>query len=228
MSQFTDSSVCSSGGDAFLQINLAQAEVVYVDTFRSPSGAPLAQLSFIDSCGQSTTCASNACAGTGNGAGQSQIVRWLTAGTHYLVVDAPTSTSTPVRVTIQHFPATSANGMALMNPGDFNISGTTTGGSQSLATCGAGPDQTYFWTTCPSSQGGAFNASLCSGASFDTVLQQLNGNGMFGGCNNNDFYCSPQSSISVSVPGGAGLHAFIVDGASSSSAGAFTAQVTRP
>jgi hypothetical protein len=222
--QTSTGGVCSSGPDVFLAFYLPQREIVYADTFASMSGAPPAQLAFIADCtSMPSSCAQGSCGTT-----QAQTTAVLGTGWHYLVVDAGTSTpgAMPVRVTFQHVPVVTS-GMDLNAPGSFTRSGTTVAGS-SAGTCGPGPDVGYAWTTCPAFPGGPFTASLCGNASYDTVLQLVNGSAAGGGCNDNAFTCAPQSSLSAPVPAGAGLHVLFVDGASASSAGSFTVTGARP
>ena len=83
----------------------------------------------------------------------------------------------------------------------------------------------YWWRTCPESAGGAFNATVCSRATWDTVLYLANGNGAGNACN--DDSCGLQSTIAGAVSPGAGLHAFYVDGYFTYS-GSYTVAITRP
>jgi hypothetical protein len=47
-------------------------------------------------------------------------------------------------------------------------------------------------------------------------------------CSDDDGSCFPQSTMSSTIPAGAGLHTFTIDGYYSTSNGAYTFRYTRP
>jgi hypothetical protein len=115
-------------------------------------------------------------------------------------------------------------------------SGTTSGTSGTTSACGgSGPEDAYWWVTCPASASGALSASTCLRASWDTVLYVRNGSGVGDACNNDapvgpppfGSLCGDRSSLAATIPAGAGAHALLIDGFAGAS-GAYTLGVTRP
>jgi hypothetical protein len=103
--------------------------------------------------------------------------------------------------------------------------GTTTGTGVLTQGCGlsAGPEASYWAITCPAFAATQFNASTCGAATWDTVLEQRSATRTANVCN--DDGCAPgtlQSTITGTLPAGAGLHTIYVDGYSSAAAGAYT------
>jgi len=179
------------------------------------------------SCSAGTgSCSDNQCSTS-----QSQIIRTLTAGTYYVVVDGSTGASGSFTLTIEHLPVGNDGAARLVAAGSSTPGGTTSGTGIVAGTCGSSltaPEHMYYWTQCPSGVGGSFSASTCSRASWDTVLHLMSG-ASGAGVTCADDSCSLQSTISSTIPGGAGLFAFYVDGFfDSTRAGAYTVAVTRP
>ncbi|MEI8258535.1 MAG: hypothetical protein WCJ30_22915, partial [Deltaproteobacteria bacterium] len=190
----------SSTPDVFIAFTLARQEVVYVDSFATAAGGPVAQLRLLDTCLASGGCASNSCAAAGGGA-QAQVYRVMAAGTHILEIDA--STAGVVSITIQHIPIGTQGAVAsLPLAATFTLSDTTAARPNTPATCGLGPDLAYPWPTCPSAAAGILNATVCGGATWDTALQLVNGTSTGGGCNDNVFACAPQSTLAATVSAG--------------------------
>ena len=106
----------------------------------------------------------------------------------------------------------------------LRISSSTSGTGLIAGCTGTGPEQSWWWRTCPSSAAGTLTASTCS-ATWDTVLYLRNGDDAGGGCN--DDGCFLQSSLTGSVTAGPGIHVLTLDGFGSG-AGAATVAVTRP
>ena len=225
---------CTSGSaqDVFYRFTLTAPEFVYADTFGTTWDTSL----FIqDSMGRNV-----AAAGTGqvtcnddvNTAGfcstgglQSQIAARLPAGQYFLVVSGCGNGSATVQ--FQHLPAgNGANVRATPTATAANLSGSTSGTGTSTApncTCSGGPENSYFWVTCPNATALPFFASTCGGGTTDTVLDQRSAarGTSVSACNDDtDSTCRLQSTLTSTIPAGAGLHALLVDGCGSA-AGAY-------
>jgi hypothetical protein len=208
---------CSNGKDVQYSFTLGGHELVYVDSFGSGFDT---MIGLSSSCVAAPTCNDDACSLTG-----SQLTAVLSAGTYFLHVDGNGGDSGNFTLRIQHIPVNGASG-GTIPAGSFTLSGNTTDSTSSQQSCAAkGPDNWYSWVTCPSYGGGAFTASTCGAASYDTVLALRNGGGLGGGCNKDA--CGQQSNLSSSASAGAGIHVLYVDGAMNS-AGAYTVTGTRP
>lgn len=157
---------------------------------------------------------------------QSTVVALLTPGTWYLVVGGYFGASGAIQLNVQHLPV--GNGpVALLPAGASTQSGSTSGSGQISGTCGgSAAEATWWWRTCPTSTSGAFSATTCSRATWDTVLYLRNGDGTAGACN--DDACGLQSSISATIQAGRGIHALTVDGLGPGNTGTFSVAVTRP
>ena len=190
----TPSTSSCGGSDAWIAITLTTQEIVYVDTFGSTFDT---RVGIANTCGSAATCNDNACAGT-----QSQVAAILSAGTHYIVVGG---TSTGVAtVHIQHVPIAPTTAASIGT--SFNVTGNTTGAPGMTGACGqatATPSAAFYWLTCPSTPAGTLSATTCTGVTlFDTVLQNQNGDGSAGTCNDDALSCSwLQSSISTTIAG---------------------------
>src|SRR5262249_13196624 len=150
--------------DTVLSFTLTQRELVYADTFGSAINTILY---FSDlACGNATpppqgagyvACNDDACGGQ-----QSQVVAMLGAGKHYLVVSGAGATGT---VTVHFQRITVGNGsVETLAAGMNTLMGTTSGTGVRNNCEAAGPDNSYWWMTCPSYAGGAFSASTCNNA----------------------------------------------------------------
>jgi hypothetical protein len=171
---------CTSGNDVFYQFTIpaGQSEIVYADTIGS---------SFDTSLFLQTTMGANvimpnlgaeglACNDNGGLSGcatgmQSQILARLEAGTYRLVLSGCGSGMANLR--FQHVPA--GNGSVTFLPAGASVtaSTSTSGTGRVSSSCGSsGPENTYFWYTCAGATGGAFTATTCSRATWDTSLSQ--------------------------------------------------------
>jgi hypothetical protein len=222
---------CTAGSDVFYTFTLTAPEIVYADTVGSTFDTSL----FLqDSMGNNIAAAGLPAGATCNDDGglagcatgrQSQIMAQLGPGQYFLVLSGCATGVANVRV--QRVAVGNGAARALAQ-GSSVVSGTTMGTGRVTATCcSGGPEDTFYWYTCPAFAGGTFNASTCGRATWDTELAQLSpGRGLTAVCN--DDACGPrQSLVSATIPRGAGLHAFYVDGCGVAS-GAYTAAVTRP
>jgi len=224
----SDSS-CASGDDVWYTFTLTRTEQVFIHTYGTSFDTKLALVS--GACGgRQIDCDDDSCSTV-----QSQIVETLTAGTYYLAVENFSSFTTggEFTLTIERLPVGN-DGVARALPTGTSTQTGTTSGSGAVSDCrtGTAPEHLYYWAQCPSARGGSFSGSTCSAAtSYDTVVYLLSGaTGASLGCNDDDFSCttsSLRSTVSTTIPSGAGLFGFYVDGWSSSS-GAYSAPITRP
>ena len=100
-----------------------------------------------------------------------------------------------------------------------------------VQTCGGGlgPENTHYWYTCEAAVGGTFTASTCFRAAWDTVLEQRSAARPANTCNDDvGGVCGVRSSISSSIPAGAGIHTLYVDGATATALGAYSVNMLRP
>jgi len=216
---------CGTAGtpDVFFKFTLTRREMVYADTFGASGDTALF---FASSCAAartaSTTPGDAVCSAGACNTGQSQVVALLDPGTHYLVLAAQTAAT----IHFQHAEVGSGT-VDYVPPGSSAPTGTTMGGPGTLYACDAGgSENAYWWQTCPAEVGGAFVASTCVGTDFDTILSlQLPGSENVY-CD--DDTCSVQSTVSASIPAGAGLNVIAVDGFSQARFGTYTLTVSRP
>jgi hypothetical protein len=91
-------------------------------------------------------------------------------------------------------------------------------------------ENTYYWYTCGASAVGTFAASTCGRATWDTVLEQRSAARPANACNDDGvgLGCGLRSSISSSIPAGAGIHTLYVDGVGATQLGTYGAAVSRP
>jgi hypothetical protein len=216
---------CGTAGtpDVFFKFTLTRRELVYADTFDTASSTTLY---FASSCSTartgSTTTGDAVCSTGACGTAQSQVTALLDPGTHYLVLAG----SGAATIHFQHAEVGTGSVEYLVQ-GVSAPTGTTSGFGDLYACEAPGPENAYWWQTCPSDPGGTFVGSTCTGTNFDTVLSlQLPGTGADPVCN--DDTCSVQSSVSASIPAGAGLFVLDVDSNFSTDHGNYTLSVTRP
>jgi hypothetical protein len=227
---------CTSGNDVFYSFTIpaGQSEIVYADSVGSSFDTSL----FVQTAaGANVTNANLGAQGaacnddsglTGCSTGvQSQILLRLDAGSYRLVLSGCGNGAATLR--FQHLPL--GNGSVNFLPAGASVtaSTSTSGTGRVTSSCGSGgPENTYFWHTCPSAAGGAFSATTCSRASWDTSLAQRSPARTATPSVCNDDACGTQSQLSATIPAGAGVHALYVDGFGSSSSGTYTVSVTRP
>lgn len=223
-------------GDVFYQFTLSRPEYVYADTFGSTADTKL-QLTSSCTTGSITTrssyslvCNDDRGRGCSGGTTGAQVYAALGPGTYYLVVGGQNGTGS-FALHFEHVPA--GNGTTnWLNPGTYSLNGTTSTTSSTSTTCGgAGGEATWWWATCPEAPAGPFSASSCLGSNFDIVLGLTNGSGSNNVCNTTPqgFPCSLNSArVSGTVPLGAGLHVFQIDGFGAGTTGTYAVSVTRP
>lgn len=221
---------CGEGGaDVVFKFQLDSDELVYAHTF----GASWNTILLLgESCpggrkpslgaGQ-VSCSDDAC-----GTQQSQVYAHLGIGAHYLIVSGANGESGDVMIHFEHVPSASISGIMQLPQGSTTISGTTTGNTVTSQCEAGGPEQSYWWTTCPDYAGGAFSATTCSLTTWDTVLLLQVPRGPIFQCADDDPDCGRQSTLTSTIPGGAGLHMLTIDGATNKALGDYTIRYQRP
>jgi cysteine-rich repeat protein len=230
---------CPAGdtaNDVWYVFRLTQREQVFINTYGSAFDT---QLGLLTGCGMmATTCEDDDC-----GVNQDQIVRTLAAGTYYILLDGYGSASGAYTLNVEHLPVALDGTARALPAGVSTQTGNTMsmiGGSAVTGSCGGAtaPEHSFFWTTCPADVGGAFTASTCSvGTAFDTVIYVRSGaTGTDLGCNDDGTSAAcggigselpGATGTPVTIPTGAGLFGFYVDGYGTA-AGNYRAAVTRP
>jgi hypothetical protein len=150
----------------------------------------------------------------------------LDPGTYYLVVSGFSGARGAFSIRMQSLPA--SDRVFTLSQGISTISGNTSGlANRHTPGCATStsPDETWFYTTCPSYPGGSMYAETCSRASWDTMLTFRQGNSGSVLCN--DDSCGLQSRISGGVTAGAAIRALYIDGWQNNQ-GAYSAYVEVP
>lgn len=220
-----------SGPDVFYEFDVSRRVFVYADTFGANWDTTLYLLT--NDCtplSAPTTFGDAVCNTDACGTPQSQIVALLDAGRYRLGLGGHGAASGTTTI---HFQWTLAGGgsTAQLPAGSTVQSGTTTGASGNIqgisADClSAGPENSYWWSSCPSDPGGALNASTCGGAAWETVLElELPASAPYS-CSLDS--CNFLASLSSTIPAGAGLRVLSVDGEGGPDKGAYTMNVSRP
>lgn len=201
-------SSCAAGRpELFFELELEEAEVIYLDTFGTAVDTAIAmRAGACDEDGRETACVDDSCGG-----GQSQGAWSLAAGKHCILVEGPVAS------------AGDATGKLVVvrgeHPGDPlpMAAGTVRGdscqddNSNDADSCGCEPakDHHYFFTVCPQTQVMA-RFETCGGATWDTVLQLRDRDGDGLACD--DDSCDDTSSVISQTLRGTGLYWVIVDG----------------
>jgi hypothetical protein len=217
-----------TGKDIVLSFVLSQKEMVYADTFGAKWNTVL---SFADACNATsvqnategmTSCSNDACGST-----QSQAISMLGFGKHYLVISGANAESGPVTIHFQHALVGSGT-FSLLPAGAGAVQGKTTGAGL-VSTCEAtGAENTYWWSSCPDYAGGAFSATTCNGAAFDTLLMLQIPKNDAQTCADDDANCGVLSTVGATVAPGAGIHVLLLDGDTIKSSGDYKITYTRP
>jgi hypothetical protein len=218
-----------NGADVVLSFSVEDSELVYADTFGASWDTIL---SFSETCppedsaGEVTSglegCSNDAC-----GTSQSQAMALVGYGTHYLILSGVQGATGQATLHLDR--TVVGNGTFLPMPaGTGSIEGATVGQGRSDLCEAGGPEDTYWWTTCPDFPGGDFFASTCGGTLYDTVLALQVPRARSVVCNDDDNTCGRQSTGTMTLPPGAGLQSLLVDGHVGTAAGPYTLAYTRP
>jgi hypothetical protein len=225
---------CTSGQDVFFRFVLTAPELIYADTIGTTWDTSL----FIqDSTGANVTNAGTTNGRTcdddlgfcgGGAAGRaSQVLARLGAGTYYLVLSGCSSGAAMIH--FQHTAAGNGPSVQLTPTATVQtLSGTTSGvgTSSGTCTCTGGPDNSYWWVTCPSATAATFYASSCgTSTTIDNEIEQRSPGRTAGPnvCNDDTgLVCDARATLTSTLPAGAGLHTVIADGCT---AGAYQIRV---
>ncbi len=216
-----------SGADVFYQFTLSHRVLVYADTFGATWNTALFLLS--GDCAPLTTSTMTGdavCSDESCGTPQSRLVALLSPGNYKLGLGG----SGTGLATIHFEIVLAASGTETPLPqGESKQSGTTqgeTGNVQEDGCLAAGPENGYWWTTCPADPGGPLVASTCGGATWETLLSADIPRAPATMCSVGT--CNLQTELKTTVPAGAGVHHLLVDGQAANARGAYVMQVTRP
>ena len=219
----------SNGADIVIRIHVLteQPQLYYADTF---GAAWNTMLFFSDTCDQPkaptgadfVACSDDAC-----GTSQSQVGAVLNYGYHYLIVSGANGESGDVTVHVQS--AILGNGtIASLAAGTGSVEGNTSGIDRSGLCEYSGAKDNYWWQSCPDDVPGAFTASTCGGATWDTALTLQIPRADIVSCKDDDNDCGMQSTIKLTMPAGAGIQVLTVGGTTGNSIGNYTLTYTRP
>jgi hypothetical protein len=211
----------ATGNDVFYRFTLTQPEVVYADTIGAGFDTSLflqdAMGNNVVASGSNITCnddlAATGLCPTLSGL-QSQIVARLAPGTYYLVLSG--CGAGPASIKFQHVPAGSGTSTRITpNATSQTVMGAVagTGTVSNAACCSGGPENSYWWVTCPSTPATTFQATSCSAvapgsnmANYDievAVYSALRAGTSFNACNDDvggAFACNAGSSLTASIP----------------------------
>jgi hypothetical protein len=218
----TNEAGCRTGGDVFYRFTLTRREAIYVNTFGSAydttvalTNAAGAQLT--GQCNDDSSC----------GGFQSSLTAVLDPGTYLVAVGGFNGATGALALNFNHLPV--GNGPAVevsdTSAGVRAFTGTTAATgivAQSCGGAGAGPENTYYFTTCPAFLATSLTASTCGGATFDTVVEQRSTNRASAVCADDSAGCGARSSSAATLPAGAGLHTVYVDGYGTTALGAYS------
>ena len=215
----------AGGKDVIFRLDLATEQLVYLSTFGSDVPTSMAVRN--GSCaGAETFCVDDACATQ-----QEQWVGVLPAGSHFVVVEAHGVTAPgTVKLKVQ---LAGCTGVPRLENG-IPVSGNTSGGTSSRTGCnnngtaGAGPDESWYFTTCPGTH--LVDATTC-GTPWDTLLHLVRGTcaGTSYACNDDDSSCTQTnraSRLTDILVEGDGLWFIAVDGYTSGAAGPYDLTVS--
>lgn len=220
-----------SGADVFYQFTISKAAFIYADTFGTSWSTVLYLLGSNCAPLTATTTPGDAlCNESGCGTSQSQIVALLQPGNYRLGLGGSGGATGKAVIHFEFALAGSGTATALPK-GASQQSGITVGVSGNVnnlsqSCVAAGPEDAYWWTTCPQDSSGSLVASTCGGASWETLLETEVPGTMPYKCALDT--CGMQTELTTAIPAGAGLRVLLVDGQAGTSAGAYTMQVNRP
>ena len=218
---------CAAGGnDIVLSFYLDRTEMVYADTFGASWNTILA---FSPDCPLTEpspvagmiTCNDDAC-----GSNQSQAFAILPNGRYYLVLSGANGESGSATIHFQHAPVAGITNIHLPE-GSSSLTGTTSGFGAIAACEAVGPEDGYWWVSCPDYAGGAFQASTCGGAAFDVTMSLQIPRIDAVDCADGDG-CGLQETMISTLPAGAGMHVLAVGGNNRTDSGKYTLVYTRP
>jgi hypothetical protein len=203
---------------AFFGLQLDAPEIVYLSTHGSSLDTSL--VLYDAGCANVVTSNDGSC-----GAAQASLLQPLAAGSY--VVELRAATAGTVSLKLERSGGC-ADATRITGAGSY--SGNTSGGVNNhgyncARDAGGGPDQTYYFATCPGARG--IQLYTC-GSGFDTTLEvrrgACNGPIVRSGCNDDGCSTGRGSNILTDLAGDE-LWFVIVDGYETGSAGAYTLNV---
>jgi hypothetical protein len=222
-----DMPCANNGRDVVIRFAVTDRELVYAHTFGATWNTALFLSQSCDTPqpppgDDMVSCNDDAC-----NTQQSQVSAVVNYGWHYLIVSGIDDASGEVGV---HFERASiGNGpLSVLDSGTGTVQGKTSGQGGSAQCEASGPENSYWWAGCPDYAGGEFRASTCGGATFDTVLALQIPRTQAIACNDDFDTCGMQSTLSATIPPGAGLNIVTVDSSTTSNFGNYTLSYTRP
>jgi hypothetical protein len=224
-----------NNGAAFYGFAFADPVFFYADTFGASWDTVLFLLSASCKPLGSTTPGDAVCNDDACGTQQSQVVALLQPGDYVLGVTGY-GTGDGLAVVHARFTLAASGTEHPLPQGTSTQTGATGGepgniGDESTTCIAAGPENGYWWVTCPDDPGGTLTASTCDGgADWETIVElEMPGS--------NSYVCAlddcpapygMQSSLSATIPPGAGLRLLAIDGEGGNSLGEYSMTVTRP
>lgn len=221
----------TAGGEVFYKLSFSKPVFLYADTFGA--SAPTVLYLLDESCVAMTAgtmpggtlCSAAAC-----GTQQSQIVAMLAAGNYKLGVAAAGSAQGPSTVHLQWALAPSG-AVTELPQGSSMQSGATVDGNGNIeglspSCIAAGPEDAFWWATCPNAAGGSLQASTCGAATWETVLEVQVPGAIPYACDVDS--CGLQTDLQAHIPAGAGLRVLTIDGQAGSDFGPYTVSADRP
>ncbi len=217
---------CTSGNDVFYRFALTQSEIVYADT----SGATWDTSLFLqNSAGANITSANltggAACNDDGGTAGcgignQAQIAAYLAAGTYYLVLSGCGAGEVTLR--FQHLAAGNVQRAVRFSTGvNIGVSATLSGASASTgACCTSGPEVTWYAIGCPGMAALPASMHVATNSAHNLSMEQRSaGRAPVAVCMSAGGCGAAGTTLSTTIPGGAGLHTFVFDSCGVASSG---------
>ena len=227
-------SCTGAGNDVFYRFTLTQTEIVYADTL----GATWDTALFLQDAGGNnltppaagqTTCNDDITSAglcTVAGALQSQIAARLNPGTYFLVLSGCGAGAATIH--FQHLAVGNGPTARITPSGTVQtLTGSTSGtGTITSTCCSSGPENAYWWVTCPGASATTFQSTSCNpttganAAGYNIELAQYSALRMTSAVCADDvgagFACGNGSSLSATVPATtasqAGLNTLVVDG----------------
>jgi hypothetical protein len=221
---------CAQGGsDVVFRFQLETDEIVYAHTFGATwntvlflsEACPSARPASV-STGQ-VACSDDAC-----GTPQSQVVAHLSYGVHYLILSGANGESGDATLHFEHVPVSSKPHESQLPAGSGTLTGTTSGNNVTTSCEASGPENCYWWTSCPGFAGGDFSATTCRITTWDTVLVLHVPRAGMQVCADDDPSCGRQSTLTATLPSGAGLNVLVVDGSNGGESGDYSVKYTQP
>ena len=222
----------NAGADVFYAFTFSKRVLVYADTFGANWDTVLYFLTSDGTPVSTTTTGDAVCNDGACGTQQSQIVALFEPGKYLLGLSGRGNAEGTATIHFQW--AIAGSGTITPLPKGTSVQSGTTSGSGNIScggNCiGAGPENSYWWTDCPTDTGGTLSASTCDGGvvGWDPVLEvQIP-------AASSPLTCACEScgllqvATSATIPTGSGLRMLSIDGEDGNDKGAYMVSVDRP